>query len=216
MKKIEAGGWSYELYEGRVPVGIVLVHQIMGLTEYERSVAEALSKEGYWVVLVDLFRGKHPKDFKEGQFVRDSLKEEEILECIGGGQHILRERYGSGSLTGTMGFCMGGGYALLGACHLDFEFCVDYYGMIMDADAVESLRGPTILMLGSEDQRVTPWAFSQLLPAMQRRKKRIDAHLYPNAGHAFHMPGAAGYSEAAAKDAWDKTLHFLKWVQGNR
>jgi len=216
MKKIEAGGWSYQLYEGKMPVGIVLVHQILGVTGYEESVAEALSKEGYWVVLVDLFRGVRPKDFKEGMFVRDSLKDDEVLDCIGGGQHVLRERYGSGSLTGTMGFCMGGGYALLGACRLDIDFCIDYYGMIKDVEEVERLRGPTILMLGSEDPRVTPWAFEHLLPAMQRKKKRIDAHLYPNAGHAFHSPGAAGYNEAAAKDAWDKTLLFLKWVQSNR
>ncbi|HVO77996.1 MAG TPA: dienelactone hydrolase family protein, partial [Methanomassiliicoccales archaeon] len=102
-----------------------------------------------------------------------------------------------------------GGYALLAACNLDLSFCVDYYGMIQDPQEARSLKGPVILMLGSEDKRVTPWAIQELLPAMVANKKRIDVHLYPNAGHAFHRPNWEGHSPLSAADAWQKSITFI-------
>ena len=108
-----------------------------------------------------------------------------------------------------MGFCMGGGVALLGACSLDFDFCVDYYGSIENVEKTKGLRGPVLMMLGSEDERVTPWAFTQFLPAATKYKKRVELQLYPNAKHAFHRPNWEGHNPEAAADAWAKTLSFL-------
>ena len=210
MKEISYKGWNYLEYAGKVPVGLVLVHQIMGLDDYAKSVAAQLSDAGYWVMAVDLFRGKHPDSFKAGMEIRDSIKKEAVQEALSGGWHLLRERVGSGGRIGTIGFCMGGGFALYGACHESFDFCIDFYGMIENVEEVERLSGPTLLMLGSLDERITPWAFSSLLPMMAKKQKRIDIHLYPNARHAFHQPGREGYNAEAAKDAWSKTLRFLE------
>jgi len=104
---------------------------------------------------------------------------------------------------------MGGGFALLGASGSDFAFCVDYYGLIEDAEKLKDVKGPIVVMLGSEDERVNPWVFQQLLPAATKHKKRVDVHLYPNARHAFHRPDWEGHDPQAAKDAWSKTLNFL-------
>ena len=65
-------------------------------------------------------------------------------------------------------------------------------------------------MLGTEDKRVTPWAVQALMPAMVRHRKRVDVHLYPHAGHAFHRPDWSGHDAIAAKDAWTKTKMFLR------
>jgi carboxymethylenebutenolidase len=161
------------------------------------------------VTLVDLFRGKLARDRDEAHFLTQQVQRNDVLECMSGGLKILRERLGPGAPIGSMGFCMGGGFALLAACNLDLFFCVDYYGMIQDAQETRTLKGPVILILGSEDKRVTPWAIQQLLPAMVVHQKRIDVHLYPNAAHAFHRPGWEGHSPLSAADAWQKTLAFL-------
>jgi carboxymethylenebutenolidase len=110
---------------------------------------------------------------------------------------------------GSMGFCMRVGFALLGACNLEFSFCVAYYGMIEDVNHVGRVKGQIQLILGSEDEKTTPWAIHSLLPSMVRYKKRVDVHLYPNMGHAFHNPNWAGHNAEASKDAWSKTISFL-------
>lgn len=101
------------------------------------------------------------------------------------------------------------GFDIKGACDLDFGFCIDYYGMIPEVDDLRGLKGPVLLFIGSEDPRVTPWAYTSFLPAATRYKKRVDLHLYPGAGHAFHRPSWEGHNPAAAKDAWAKTMIFL-------
>jgi carboxymethylenebutenolidase len=88
-------------------------------------------------------------------------------------------------------------------------FCVDYYGLIESVEQLRGIKGPIQLILASEDERVTPWAYQHFLPAAMNYKKRVDVHLYPSARHAFHRPNWEGHNAEAAKDAWDKTVGFL-------
>jgi carboxymethylenebutenolidase len=196
-------------YQGNPSVGVVLVHEIFGITEYTRSVAGALSEQGYQTMMVDLFEGNVASTLEEGLRFASRLERTNVLAIIGEGLDRLRERLGPATPIGSMGFCMGGGYALLGACNLDLSFCVDYYGMIQDAEEVKRLKGPVQLILGSDDNRVPSWAYTNFLPSMTTHKKRVDVHLYPHAKHAFHRPGWEGHNPEAAKDAWAKTLWFL-------
>jgi carboxymethylenebutenolidase len=207
--KTRMGQWDFLLHSGTANTGVVLVHEIYGLDDYIDSVARKFSDEGYWAAAVDLFRGKSCSSLEEGLKIRSQLKEKDVLDALQSGLSLLKSKMGANARIGSMGFCMGGGYALLGACNLDFAFCVDYYGMIEDAEQVKTVKGPIVLMLGSEDERVTPWAFQHLLPAAAKHKKRVDVHLYPNARHAFHRPNWEGHNAEAASDAWEKTLLFL-------
>jgi len=209
VEQVSAENREYLVFPGKFDVGIVLVHEIMGLDEYARSVAGQLAGAGYPVVAVDLFRGRRAATLQEGFDMVGQLTHEEVLGALSGGIRLLRERLREKGVIGSIGFCMGGGYALQGACDLDFGFCIDYYGMIPHTDDVRGLKGPIVLFLGSEDPRVTPWAYASFLPDATRYKKRVDVHLYPGAGHAFHRPSWEGHNPAAAKDAWAKTMVFL-------
>lgn len=184
------------------------------MDEYIETVAAQLAESGFWAAAVDLYRGVHAGSLEEGFKLRSLLKEGDVVNAIGSGLELLKERIGGKAKVGSMGFCMGGGLALTGACNLNMAFCVDYYGLIESVEQVEGLRGPLQLMLASEDERVTPWAFEHLLPAASKHKKRVDVHLYPNARHAFHRPNWEGHNPEAAKDAWAKTLTFLSQFKG--
>ena len=201
--------WDFRLHPGNTHVGVVLVHEIFGFDQYVDSVAEQLAKLGVWVAAVDLFRGKYASSLEEGFKLRAALKEESILDSLQSGLDLLKSEIGAGAIVGAMGFCMGGSVALLGACKLNFRFCIDYYGLIEDVNQVKTLNGPTLLILASEDARVTPWAFEHFLPAASKSQKRVDVHLYPQARHAFHRPNWEGHNAEAAKDAWEKTSLFL-------
>jgi len=203
------GGWDFNLHSSTSNVGLVLVHEIFGRDDYIESVASKLADSGFWASTVDLFRGKHAASLEEGFQLRAALTDTEAVNALGSGLKLLNEKIGKDPKVGSMGFCMGGGYALLGACNLNINFCVDYYGSIQNVEQVQGLSGPVLLLLGSEDERVTPWAYQQFLPAATKFRKRIDMHLYPNARHAFHRPDWEGHNPDAAKDAWAKTLNFL-------
>jgi carboxymethylenebutenolidase len=207
--KTTSGDWEFLLHSGDSNIGIVLVHEILGLDGYIASVAGQLAKAGVWAAAVDLYHGKHAPNLEEAFKLRQSLTEPQALDCLESGARMLRGKIGGDAKVGTMGFCMGGGFALLGACNLNLDFCVDYYGLIENVDNTKGLRGPVLMMLGSDDERVTPWAFAKFLPAAMKYKKRVDVHLYPNAKHAFHRPDWEGHNPEAAKDAWAKTLAFL-------
>jgi carboxymethylenebutenolidase len=208
-RKVSAAGWDFRLHPGTSKVGIVLVHEILGRDSYVDSVAAQLAQSGFSAAAVDLYRGKYAASLEEGFKLRSALKEQDVLDALGSGLHLVAQTIGQNSKVGSMGFCMGGGLALLGACNLNFAFCVDYYGMIEDVEQAKGLKGPIQLILGSEDERVTPWTYQHLLPSLTKYKKRADVHLYPNARHAFHRPNRDGHNAEAAKDAWGKTLSFI-------
>jgi len=189
--------------------GVVLVHDIYGRGPYVRSVAEELGVAGIASAQVDLFGGERPASLEEGMRLREALTDRMTLDALEEARVALAERLTGPKRVGTLGFCMGGGIALLGACHRPFDFAVDFYGRIERADDVEGLRGPVLVLLGSEDERITPWALSELLPAAQRAKKRLSVELFPGARHAFHRPGWEGHDPVAAAAAWRRTLAFL-------
>ena len=193
-------------------LGVVLVHDIFGRGPYIRSVADALLADGIPSASVDLFGGKVPTGLDEGMRLRDAITEAGALATLEEARGALATRLTGPARVGTLGFCMGGGYALLGACHHPFDFAVDFYGRIARVDDAAGLRGPVLLVLASEDERITPWALGEFLPAANRARKRVSVELFPGVRHAFHRPGGETYDPGAAAEAWRRTLAFLSDV----
>jgi carboxymethylenebutenolidase len=206
--RLKQGDWDFYLAKGKGHLGLVLIHEILGVTPYIEKVVDDLSAEGISAAAIDLFRGKRAASLEEGFKLRSSVTKEALLDGISNGIQLLKSQAGAEKL-GTMGFCMGGGFALQAACDLSLDFCVDYYGSIENEQDVARIGGPLLLILGSDDERVTPWAFQKFLPAVTQQKKRVEVQLYPNARHAFHRPGWEGHNPEAARDAWGKTIRFL-------
>ena len=206
------------LRKGTGKLGVVFFHDITGLDPVNLAFADKLAQEGIWVAAVDLFRGHLVKDVQEGMALRQKLTPDELTNAARFGLARLQKEMGAGAVIGTMGFCMGGGVALHGACHAEFAFVVDYYGMIANVDDVAALRGPVLLILASEDDRINPWAYGQLLPKMDEHRKRLHVELYPAVAHPFHRPdwivtpfsGAKSYDEKAAGDAWARAVAFIR------
>ena len=202
------GGWNFYLARGKGPVGLVLIHEIFGYNNYMENVADDLARAGCTTAAIDLFRGTKATTLEEGMKLRAGVTKEVLADGVSKGLELVREESRASKL-GTMGFCMGGGFALQAACDLGLGFCIDYYGSMENEQDASKLAGPVLLILASEDARVTPWAFQKFLPAATQYKKRVEVQLYPNARHAFHRPGWEGHNPEATKDAWDKTTRFL-------
>jgi carboxymethylenebutenolidase len=201
--------FKYRIYSGSSGVGVILIHEIFGLTSYEVGVATSLAGEGYWTILPDLYGGRTASSLEEGFRLRAMLNTSDVVETLRTAYRILRLEMGDDARIGFMGFCMGGGFALLGGCSMESGYVIDYYGMMEDVEKVRDLHGPLQLILASEDQRVTTWAYQSLIPALVRYRKRADIHLYPDTQHAFHRPNWPGHNPEAAREAWSKTQAFL-------
>jgi dienelactone hydrolase len=75
-----------------------------------------------------------------------------------------------------------------------------------------------LLILASEDDRINPWAYGQLLPKLDEHRKRAEVQLYPAVVHPFHRPdwitspfsGVKSYDPAAAADAWSRAVRFIR------
>jgi carboxymethylenebutenolidase len=198
-----------EVFGTKGTVGVVVLHEVFGRDEYVRGVGRALATAGYPAAVVDLYHGEYGTTLEDAMALRGKLTEAGVLGTLDAAREAVVRRLVPHAKVGTLGFCMGGGYALLAACKRRFDFAVDYYGRIDHAEDVDGLQGPALCLLASEDERITPWAFAELLPAAMRSKKRVTVELYPGVRHGFHRPGRDLYHEATATDAWRRTLAFL-------
>ena len=132
----------------------------------------------------------------------------------------LAERSDCTGRTGVIGFCMGGGFALLCATRQGFDASSVNYGPVpRDADFL--LRGtcPIIGSYGGQDGMMKG-AAARLDAALQVNGIEHDIREYPDAGHAFlevHS-GPLGwimarlgmrFHEASAADARRRILVFF-------
>jgi carboxymethylenebutenolidase len=198
-----------EVYGEKGALGVVVVHEESGRDAYLASVARSLGAAGFPAVTVDLYEGKQAASPDEALRLRDTLTPDGVLTKMEDARAAVQRRLVRRARVGTLGFGMGGGYALLAACHRRFDFAVDYCGRIDRAADVLGLEGPALVLLAAQDDGATPWAFSELLPAARAARKRISVELYPNARYGFHRPDEDAYHEDAAVQAWKRTLAFL-------
>ena len=209
MSFVERDGYRFYFRKGTRQTGIVLFHEIYGLDSYVTSVADKLSENGFAVVAPDLYGGRKASSLEEGFKLRKQITNDYLLNITRKAISIIKYSTKIKSI-GTMGFCMGGGLALQASSDLSLDFCVDFYGMMEDADKIMGLNGPVLLILASQDERVNPWVFQKLLLSASKYQKRVELHIYPNTVHAFHRPGWEGHNKEAAEDAWKRALSFLK------
>ncbi|MFL5304023.1 MAG: dienelactone hydrolase family protein [Polyangia bacterium] len=116
----------------------------------------------------------------------------------------------SGQKLGAVGFCMGGGLSGLLACRdPELAAAVIFYGAAPPAEEIPAISCPVLGFYGGQDQRLmTP--LPAFAAAMDAAGKSFQHQVYPQAGHAFFNDGRISYDVDAARDAFARTLTFLR------
>jgi len=199
---------------------VVLIHEIYGLTDWIRSVADAYAAQGFLVVAPDLLSGKGP-DGKSGSsaFTQDSarlaiskLDGAEVTARLNATAQWATSQPAATKSYGVVGFCWGGGTAYDWATKQPaLKAAVGYYGVAPASWTLDTLQAKVLALYGGSDARVTN-TMPGFRDRMQALGKSYEPHVYDGAGHAFlrQQQGMNGANLKAAQDAWPRSIAFLR------
>jgi carboxymethylenebutenolidase len=207
--------------------GVVILHDVWGLSDVYRGVAQRLAKAGFAALALDLYaRGEKPgspADMPAVMKFMHSLPDSRVIADVQAAVDFLRARPEvAGRRVGLTGFCMGGKYTFLAASHCrDLAAAVAWYGMLrapaLDAqnpehalDALANVRCPVLGLFGAEDALIPQSDVDELRRRAEAKRAPIEVVVYPGAGHAFaNESRPEAYREAAANDGWRRALDFF-------
>ncbi|GAA3631402.1 dienelactone hydrolase family protein [Microlunatus ginsengisoli] len=207
--------------EGPWP-GVVMIHEAWGIDDVLRRQAARLAGAGYLVMAPDLLgEGSRLRCMAAAMRALQS-RQGRPFEVVEACRAWLVEQPDCTGKVGVIGFCMGGGFAVVLASR-GFDVSSVNYGMVPD-DIDEVLRGacPVVGSYGEKDRQFGPYA-AKLEDALSRAGIPHDVATYPSAGHsflndapngpAFFRPLArimhAGPDPVAAADAWRRIEAFF-------
>ena len=208
--------------EGSVDAPVVLViHEIFGLTDWVRAVADRLAENGFVAVVPDLLSGLGPDGggtasvASRDQVVR-LIRSLEPADAIARLDAVRDHAVTLPATTGriaALGFCWGGSTSFAYAVtqpHL--QAAVVYYGSSPVETADYHLVGVLVLGLyGGDDERV-----NATIPTAEREMARYGKHfeteIFAGAGHGFlrAQEGRYGANRDASLRAWRRTIEFLR------
>jgi len=148
------------------------------------------------------------------ELVVDRVKTEErmINDVVAAYNHV-KETYGV-SKVAVMGFCMGGGLAFEALTRVPFDAGVIYYGRNpRNLEDLAKVKGAILAIYAGEDPSINQ-GLPDLMRAVITYKPRFEMAFYPGTRHAFATEGGPVYNETAAKDAWERTVNFLRKYLG--
>ncbi len=198
--------------KGPLP-GIIVIQEWWGLNDNVRQMAKRLAGEGYTALAVDLYGGQvadtpdKAMELMKASMGRTSELEENLRQAYG-----YLEMKQKAPKTGVIGWCFGGGWSLQTALLLSdkIDATVIYYGRLeTDKAKLGKLSMPVIGFFGGKDQGIPVAGVRAFEAAMKELGKPVEIHVYDDANHAFANPSGGNYNEAAAKDAWQRTIAFL-------
>jgi carboxymethylenebutenolidase len=196
---------------GRYPA-VIVIHEIWGLVDHIKDVANRLAREGFVALAVDLFDRKIISNIEEGRQLRQTLTEQRIFGDLDGAFNYLKTlECVRPDRVGSIGFCMGGGLSLQMACrNKELAAAVVFYGRNPSPiDLVKSIQCPILGNYAGADKGITEADIELLKQTLAEHGKEFDARIYPGAPHAFFNDTRETYRPEAAKDAWERTLRFF-------
>ena len=202
--------------------GVVMVHEVFGIDSNMRAQAERLASAGYVVMMPDLYSRGGIRKCLTSTFRALASGTGQAFIDVEAAKELLLSRVDVTDKVGVIGFCMGGGFALLLA-NQGYDASVSNYGMLpKEMEVVLAGACPILGNYGGSDSQLKG-AKDKLDKALAGLGVTHDIKDYPGAGHAFMNPEQGGGpvfgtllrvtgakpNPAAAKDAWLRIEGFF-------
>jgi carboxymethylenebutenolidase len=211
------GGYLAPAHEG-AGLGVVVVQEWWGLVDHIVDVCDRFAAEGFTALAPDLYHGKTVpnKEPDEAAKALMALDLERAARDLSGAVDYLQAHDAvRGHGVAIVGFCMGGGLALwLATLRPDaVRAAVPFYG-IAPKGAEPNWSAMTAAVEGhyaEHDDMASPDAVAAFEARLTDLGKEVRIFTYPNTGHAFFNDTRPEvYEEDAARQAWVRTLEFLR------
>jgi carboxymethylenebutenolidase len=211
-----AGGYL-ALPEGGTGAGVVVIQEWWGLVDHIEGVCDRFAASGFVALAPDLYHGQKvaPGEPDEAGKAMMAMRMDQAGRDMSGAVDEVRRR-GGGDKVGVIGFCMGGGLALVLATQRPDAVAavVPAYGIIPWPDAQPDYAAMSAAVLGhyaEKDEYFTPEAAQALAEQLRGLGKSVEIHVYPGADHAFFNDTRPEvYDADAANLLWDRTVAFFK------
>jgi carboxymethylenebutenolidase len=209
----------YPERKDKAPV-VIVIHEIFGLSDWIRGVADQLAAEGFIAVAPDLISGRGPNGGgTDSVATRDDvvklvreLTPADVDARLNAVRAWALAQPSANGKSATVGFCWGGGTSFRYATSQPaLNAAVVYYGTAPDASTFGAAHAPVLGFYGGDDARVT----STVAPtdtAMKAAGKSYESHVFDGAGHGFLRAQADrnGANMRATEQAWPRTLEFIR------
>lgn len=198
--------------EGPFPA-LVVIHEWWGLNDWIKEQASALADQGYVALAIDLYRGKVATTPDEAHQIMRGVPEDRAHRDLLAATTYLRSlNMVNERRIGAIGWCMGGGYALdLAVADPKLKVAVINYGhLASDTATLKKIHAAILGIFGGQDMGIPVADVHQFEAQMKALHKKVEIHIFPDAGHAFENPNnKKGYRAEDAKQAGKITDEFL-------
>jgi carboxymethylenebutenolidase len=193
--------------QGTLPK-ILVVHENRGLNPHIEDITRRLALEGYLAFAPDaLFPvGGYPGDEDAARKAFGTLDQVKVQEYfLAGADALIRQEHGKGRL-GAVGFCWGGGMVNFLATRVsDIVAAAPFYGMAPTLADVANIHAEMLLVFAETDERINA-AWPDYQKALDAAHVKYEMFQPAGTTHGFNNDTTPRYSEAAATEAWTRTL----------
>jgi len=192
----------------KAPV-IIVIHEIFGLTDWARSVADDLASHGYIAIAPDLLSGMGPKGGGSTEFgsTQDAMKgvsglnPDQVTADLNATADYAKKIPASNGKLAVSGFCWGGGQSFRFATNRkDLSAAFVFYGP--GPENVAAITAPVYGFYAGEDARIGA-TIPATEAAMKAAGKKYEPVTYAGAGHGFMRAGEDPANDAAAANTAD-------------
>ena len=196
--------------DGPLPA-VLVIHENRGLNPHIEDVTRRLALEGYLAFAPDaLFPlGGYPGDEDTARAKFATLDQAKCrADFLAASAALDRHPRCNGKL-GAVGFCYGGGMVGFLATRLPrLAAAAPFYGGPAPLDAVPNIKAEMLVVLAENDERINA-SWPAFREALEGAGVSYALFQPPGTQHGFHNDTTPRYAEAAAKQAWARTLDLF-------
>lgn len=191
---------------------VLVIHENRGLNPHIGDVTRRLGLAGYDALAPDALYalGGYPGDEDSARKLFATLDQGKCRADFLAAADWFRAQDGGNGRLGAVGFCYGGAIVNFLASELpDLAAAAPYYGGPAPADKVAQIKAELLVVLASNDPRIND-AWPGFRDALTAHSVTFDLFQPDDTVHGFHNDTTPRYSEAAAKEAWRRTLALFR------